>query len=303
MNKFKSIEDILGDPKGRYFGEGYKKVVYSQKSKDETLEKITSVFEIQYPSSWSTKKNIASIKPHLSTIDSIVITIKLVTDFLREQLNFDEDTISNMVITEFTIKAGSVLVEDLKNIKAELTLMAKNEFHFKGKVASFSVELQVTLGGKLKKSNRDTGDDYYFSGFKLDNRSITNIELGTDLKSVCAITKITHSGSFSGIESEYIFENRISSILNQIIVTAELTELLHSQLDDIPRELSKTLIMRKIKFIRKIPNNKKTGIVNKVEINVSKSKIVQLKGKSVRTSQMVSKFNNSTLIYSVAQEL
>ncbi|MEY8585352.1 AvrD family protein [Ligilactobacillus animalis] len=56
MNKFKSIEDILGDPKGRYFGEGYKKVVYSQKSKDETLEKITSVFEIQYPSSWSTKK-------------------------------------------------------------------------------------------------------------------------------------------------------------------------------------------------------------------------------------------------------
>lgn len=82
-----------------------------------------------------------------------------------------------------------------------------------------------------------------------------------------------------------------------------MTELLHSQLDNIPRELSKTLIMRKIKFIRKIPNNKKTGIVNKVEINVSKSKIVQLKGKSVRTSQMVSKFNNSTLIYSVAQEL
>ena len=58
ITKFDRIEDILGSPDGRYFGNGYTQVKYFQKVKHITFEGIESVFEINYPKSWSTKKNI-----------------------------------------------------------------------------------------------------------------------------------------------------------------------------------------------------------------------------------------------------
>ena len=86
ITKFDRIEDILGSSDGRYFGNGYTQVKYFQKVKHITFEGIESVFEINYPKSWSTKKNIESIKPHFSSLDSIVLAVKLVSDFLREEL-------------------------------------------------------------------------------------------------------------------------------------------------------------------------------------------------------------------------
>lgn len=101
ITKFDRIEDILGSPDGRYFGNGYTQVKYFQKVKHITFEGIESVFEINYPKSWSTKKNIESIKPHFSSLDSIVLAVKLVSDFLREELVIEEDTINNALISSF----------------------------------------------------------------------------------------------------------------------------------------------------------------------------------------------------------
>ena len=46
ITKFDRIEDILGSPDGRYFGNGYTQVKYFQKVKHITFEGIESVFEI-----------------------------------------------------------------------------------------------------------------------------------------------------------------------------------------------------------------------------------------------------------------
>lgn len=126
ITKFDRIEDILGSPDGRYFGNGYTQVKYFQKVKHITFEGIESVFEINYPKSWSTKKNIELIKPHFSSLDSIVLAVKLVSDFLREELVVEEDTINNALISSLSVKAGNSLVEDLKNVTAN----RKNDNNF-----------------------------------------------------------------------------------------------------------------------------------------------------------------------------
>lgn len=130
ITKFDRIEDILGSPDGRYFGNGYTQVEYFQKVKHITFEGIESVFEINYPKSWSTKKNIESIKPHFSSLDSIVLAVKLVSDFLREELVIEEDTINNALISSFSVKAGNSLVEDLKNVTAKLSLSSDDKLSF-----------------------------------------------------------------------------------------------------------------------------------------------------------------------------
>ena len=45
ITKFDRIEDILGSPDGRYFGNGYTQVKYFQKVKHITFEGIESVLK------------------------------------------------------------------------------------------------------------------------------------------------------------------------------------------------------------------------------------------------------------------
>lgn len=302
ITKFDRIEDILGSPDGRYFGNGYTQVKYFQKVKHITFEGIESVFEINYPKSWSTNKNIELIKPHFSSLDSIVLAVKLVSDFLREELVVEEDTINNALISSLSVKAGNSLVEDLKNVTAKLSLSSDDKLSFKGRIASFSVELVVDLFDDSKQLKINSGEDYYFSNFKTVDTKLTDISVKTELNSISATTSFSYSDKFSGIESAHLLKKRLPSILDHIIVTAELTEVLHSYLDRTPREFSKTLIMRKIKILRNLSNDSQLSEGN-IKVQVLKTKIVPLKGKNVRVSDMISKLGESTLIYSVAQEL
>lgn len=302
ITKFDRIEDILGSPDGRYFGNGYTQVKYFQKVKHITFEGIESVFEINYPKSWSTKKNIELIKPLFSSLDSIVLAVKLVSDFLREELVVEEDTINNALISSLSVKAGNSLVEDLKNVTAKLSLSSDDKLSFKGRIASFSVELVVDLFDDSKQLKINSGEDYYFSNFKTVDTKLTDISVKTELNSISATTSFSYSDKFSGIESAHLLKKRLPSILDHIIVTAELTEVLHSYLDRTPREFSKTLIMRKIKILRNLSNDSQLSEGN-IKVQVLKTKIVPLKGKNVRVSDMISKLGESTLIYSVAQEL
>ena len=67
-------------------------------------------------------EGIESLKPHFSSLDSIVLAVKVLSDFLREELVIEEDTINNALISNFSVKAGKSLVEDLKNVTAKLSL-------------------------------------------------------------------------------------------------------------------------------------------------------------------------------------
>ncbi|WP_367293694.1 AvrD family protein [Lactococcus lactis] len=206
------------------------------------------------------------------------------------------------MISKLSVKAGNNLVENLKNVEAHLALSSDNELLFKGKVASFSVELTIELFDDSKQIIVSNREDYYFSAFETEENEVTDVSILPDLSGVLANADFQYDKTFSGVESAYLLSHQLPSILDQIIVTAQLTEILHARLDNIPREKSKTLIMRKIEFSRTIlydadPNNKT------IKIEVLKTKMVHLRGKALRTSDMISKFGNSTFTYSVAQEI
>ncbi|WP_019795593.1 AvrD family protein [Streptococcus sobrinus] len=297
-----TIESFLGSPEGRYFGSGYKKVRYIQRQEEMTRQSINSVFEIQYPKNWSTKENIKEIVPHFSSLDSVVLAVKVILDYLKKELEIDEQTINSSLISNLSIKAGKSLVEDLKNVGVHLKRVSQDSLAFKGKVASFSVELSLELFENSNKKQEVSQRDYYYTAFKDSEKQVKDIVIDQKFAKISSVADFKYKEQFTGIESEYILKKSLPSILDQIIATAELTEVLHSKLDKIPREKSKTLIMRKIKFHRTVPTKTDT-IENRLSIEIIKTKVVCVKDKTMRISDMVSTWGNSIFTYSVAQEL
>src|SRR4051812_45491687 len=70
----KNIDDHLGPGEPRFFGSGYRRVAYrlddAYAGSAETLELTAGVL---YPGDWSKKSATAALKPHLSTIDALIL--------------------------------------------------------------------------------------------------------------------------------------------------------------------------------------------------------------------------------------
>lgn len=294
---FDSIEEIIGDSSNRYFGDGYKKVEYNIQSMNISQSKVKALFNIYYPSNWSIKKSIPTI-PHLSTLDSVIISLKMITEFLKYKFKYSV-SLSYFFVEFLEVKAGNYLNENLNNINATLEF-DEDKFLFCGKISEFSVNTKLShlsLHEKLTDSN----NDYYYNGFKNKTSFVNNIDLDIVNNKIKAEINNNFSGKYYGIESGYLKNKRLFCLLEQIIVTGQLTELFHSLLDDISRDSSNTLIMRRFVLKRTLNTNDK--LKNDILLEIKKSKIIQIRENMMRVSNMISKYGNSTINYSVAQKI
>ena len=77
VRRFSSIDDYLGPAAGRFFGSGYRRVAYRLHGTDTTQhaagERLRATAEIAYPTDWSKKATATALKPHLSTIDALIV--------------------------------------------------------------------------------------------------------------------------------------------------------------------------------------------------------------------------------------
>src|SRR3954447_1017177 len=71
-----SIDDYLGPSTGRFFGNGYRRVRYRDRSVAHDAAAGTPTrarVGIEYPIDWSVKARSTPLRPHLSTIDALVL--------------------------------------------------------------------------------------------------------------------------------------------------------------------------------------------------------------------------------------
>jgi Pseudomonas avirulence D protein (AvrD). len=305
---FSSIDDLIGNSEGRYFGEGYKKVRYTLVKEVITDDVVEAVFSIKYPENWSVKDKNKKIIPHLSSVDSIISTIKLIEDYMLYELKLDESIIRKSIISEFTVKAGRLLYENLENIPASLIYKDEvcdnaNKLFFKGKLAQFNITAQVILPISLEEYYEEPVKlyDYYFEEFKNTKKVLTQVSYSPERDKITGRAKLSYSKNLNGIEAEFIQKKSILPLVDGIVISAELTEGLLAKLDNTPRENSKTLIMRKIKCIRM--NSNATEKINHFKAYITKTQIANVNGKNMRMSDMEAVSDGFKVIYSVAQEL
>jgi hypothetical protein len=94
--RYPTIDDALGPAATRFFGDGHRKVDHrlrglTVETTSEGLPRIRGKADIAYPSDWSTKSESTELRPHVSSIDAVVLAAQLAERGLAHTLGLNSD--------------------------------------------------------------------------------------------------------------------------------------------------------------------------------------------------------------------
>ncbi|ALG06315.1 AvrD family protein [Kibdelosporangium phytohabitans] len=110
-----SVEDYLGDAQTRFFGAGYRAVdhrftdVHSADGDGGPL--MIASAAVEYPRDWS-RKGSTDQRPHLSTIDVLVLGVRLAELWMARNVGLSDDALRSSWIRDVQMRAGRAAVED-----------------------------------------------------------------------------------------------------------------------------------------------------------------------------------------------
>lgn len=238
-------DEILGDYETRYFGAGHKRTNYRLRGN----EFVESKAEVYQTAGWS-EKDGCQMKPHLSTIDGVILAVMYVEKYMQERCS--QIILNNMFLYSFEIKAGAAPVEDLTditlNMKKEEVL--ENEMHFEIAVEGMNIRLHFKRV-KVQLSNivfctkeKDVEKPHYFSEH-LKNVKYNIGDICFDESMIACIVSREEKKEvyYDGIGC--LLSNSMS-ILEWLIIFSQMGQLLAYKIDLINRQESETLWMKNV---------------------------------------------------------
>ncbi|MGO4583793.1 AvrD family protein [Arthrobacter sp. 2RAF6] len=115
-----TLEAALGPAEGRYFGAGYKKVRHFLEPLPEAVPEPGARYHglVQYPQGWSLNPDGSNRKPHLSSVDAIVLPL-LVCEHLDPAP--DASDLTSWRVHSLGLRAGNTPWTDLDHVPIDLT--------------------------------------------------------------------------------------------------------------------------------------------------------------------------------------
>ncbi|MEV6752755.1 AvrD family protein [Streptomyces sp. NPDC051214] len=124
-----SLESCLGPGSSRFFGSGYKRV--TQGLKDITTDGsadpgalVTARGTLTYPRDWSRKSGAGELRPHLSSIDALVLAANLAETHLGRAFGLGAAERRRIWLRSADVRAGSAPHEDLADFPVRGRLVA-----------------------------------------------------------------------------------------------------------------------------------------------------------------------------------
>ncbi|MEH6948481.1 AvrD family protein [Bacillus sp. JJ634] len=283
-----NIDEILGDHCKRFFSFGYKHVKHrlADIKVNPSVQSASAVASIFYPADWSTKDEDTELKPHLSTLDGLIISIHLNTLFIDSLYNLNEFQKSHIWIRKVRMKSGATALLDLENIRIT-TKLIKTEITtdslcghlttFKTQIGNMSIEMVLDhyinefsfdaksfkdIGAAFEKVNTS----YYGSYYRECNRDLMDLQLDTENKQISAWIKINYPDQTD-------ISNGISSIyypfytpIDTFVCASQQIQALFYLMDNIDRDKSNNLWMRQVDYESKQPIYRPSGFKQTVSL-------------------------------------
>jgi hypothetical protein len=122
--RFDSIDDCLGPATGRFFGDGFRRVVHriadiTVRPGDNGRGRVDAKAGLRYPPDWSTKSTDVTLRPHLSSVDALLIAVRLGEMYLTHTHGLDRSQRRRMWLRRCTMKTPSAPQEDLSEFDVE----------------------------------------------------------------------------------------------------------------------------------------------------------------------------------------
>ncbi|AXV77648.1 MULTISPECIES: AvrD family protein [Ralstonia solanacearum species complex] len=226
---YKTIDDFLGEKTGRYFGSGY--INTKRSISDFSMHETTGNTEfscegvLDAPELWSIKGDQKQ-KIHLSSIDAIEFAIKCAQAFL-ECMPKDSE-FSSGSIEKLTIAAGKEPVEEgLESIRITGKLHATSEGSSLLRMNIANMQADLTLSTGNSKNACSTGNE-------AQPISVDDVMVNREMLIASAVASPVYKN-----------QDENWSLSNSFAAMAQLGQTLLYKLDNIPREASDTLWMRK----------------------------------------------------------
>lgn len=231
-----SVEDYLGPAEDRFFGAGYRRVDYELSPVRRTSTgRASGRAAVCYPVDWSTKATGRPLRPHLSTIDALILGARIAA---RVVPTADEDG-PLPSLRQAHIKAGSTPFETgMDSVPLEAALMAPGKPGEAG-LAATVVESKV---GNMRCRFEFADPSPSAAGAQhpdcFRERSQTIDEVRLDMTVPMAAARV--SVSPMGIDRC----DPLLAMLDSFVVSLQLGQVLLYELDGIERQASNTLWMR-----------------------------------------------------------
>ncbi len=273
--RYSSIDLLLGDSHGRFFGHGYRLIRRRVNAArlDAERREIQASASIAYPAIWSTKRD-RELVPHLSSLDALGVAAQLAEAYLRTVFGFEGAAADSMRLVRSTLKPGPSPTTDLRHVEVRSALLdtspsgeGRATSRFTARIGAIGVELGVEhpLPGAARLTNAawDSLSDvlgpaelsYYGGAYtqtKLDVRDVLFDESGERVSATIDMLPPPGAPRLSGLAA---LDAPFFSEMTAIVTIAQLAQALLYRYDNVSRGQSNNLWMRKILIIaqRSVP--------------------------------------------------
>jgi hypothetical protein len=325
---YRSIDDYLGPAETRFFGQGYRRAEYQVDNitatpVDDTNPGIRATATVNYPRDWSMKGSNIDLRPHLSTVDMLVLGVQFSEMHLTHAYGLDEIMRRTAWLRRVTLRAGSKPQEDLVRLAGSAKLRetksvsdAPNSFisvydcQVGEMQARCEIEHQIAnraIGAKSFESVDDilgpAESRYYGGGFKLRHQHIKDVRLDMATLQSSATVKIEstekdHTAT-AGIEGKY---QPSLSVIDCFVTNLQLAQALMYEMDSVERHNSNTLWMLRTVLNAKQPDRPYTA-PQEAHTSISGKHLLPLRGRTWRNVDILGNCGDVNLRASFAHEL
>jgi hypothetical protein len=255
--RHESIDDYLGPAENRFFGSGYRRARYGVSEVVVGPDSGTSsTVDVHYPADWSRKDGDADLRPHLSTVDMLVLGVQLGEAHLA--LTLDPAQRRSSWLRAVTLRAGTAPQEHLTGLTGTARPRGTRAVSGGELVTSYDCavgamrarcEIQHPAGRRPPTETRyatlddaigPAGSRYYGGG--LTGRAHRLTDVRTDLAALRARAdlRLDPVAATEGVDGAH---QPAVSLVDAFVADLQLAQVLMYELDAVRRKDSNTLWM------------------------------------------------------------
>ncbi|MCQ4208932.1 AvrD family protein [Streptomyces longispororuber] len=274
-----SLDSCLGPGSSRFFGSGYKRVT-------QTLTHITTDGgarpgalvtargTLTYPRDWSRKSGAGDLRPHLSSIDALVLAANLAEVHIARAFGLDPAERRRIWLRHADVRAGSSPHEELTDFPVEGRLVtvegpaddATLASTFECRVGRLKVRCTLVhaQGGRAgepvtysdeKQALGPARSRHYGAGYKQHEQHAEQVRVDLDRQQVSVLQRVVADDADAttptcGAEAAY---GPSVSLVDALVGVAQLAQILLYAQDGLSRGDSDTLWMRRFVISARTP--------------------------------------------------
>jgi hypothetical protein len=270
---YSSMNDCLGPATHRFFGEGFKRVhrrmtgIHVCGGNGE-LARVRASAGVSCPKDWSTKATSPELRPHLSSVDSLLFGVQLAEIALTRRYDMTGDQRRRSWVRRIELRAGARPLENLDDIpvyaeqiswEAVPGTLCGHVSVVECKIGPMRVrcEIEHPADGTPVSEDAffaneddilgDTGCRYYGEGFKLRRQRIDDVEIDSELRQIRATVDVSLPDGIDHAEEELGARYQPAfSMLDCLVTSAQVGQALLYHEDGLQRGRTNTLWMRKM---------------------------------------------------------